>query len=115
MSEPLDTLLYAIVKAYADKIYKKPSAYKSGFIVKTYKELGGRYKKSKKNKNEGLLRWFAEKWTNQRGEEGYKYKSDIYRPNIKISDETPKTFKELSDEKIKKARRDKLKKGRAKF
>jgi hypothetical protein len=27
----------------ADKIYSKPSAYKSGYIVKKYKELGGTY------------------------------------------------------------------------
>jgi hypothetical protein len=28
----------------ADKIYEKSSAYKSGYIVKKYKEMGGRYK-----------------------------------------------------------------------
>ena len=27
----------------ADEIYEKPSAYKSGYIVKKYKELGGKY------------------------------------------------------------------------
>jgi len=32
----LDQDLYNKVKLYADTIYKKPSAYKSGFIVKTY-------------------------------------------------------------------------------
>jgi hypothetical protein len=35
----------------ADKIYKKPSAYKSDYIVKTYKELGGRYKDDNETKN----------------------------------------------------------------
>ena len=39
----LDQALYDLVKKRADEIYKKPSAYKSGYIVKTYKELGGRY------------------------------------------------------------------------
>ena len=29
--------LYNKVKQEADKIYKKPTAYKSGWIVKTYK------------------------------------------------------------------------------
>ena len=31
--------LYDLVKQQADKIYKKPSAYKSGYIVKTYKTI----------------------------------------------------------------------------
>ena len=30
-----------------------------------------------KTKKQGLRRWFREKWVNQRGEIGYKYKSDI--------------------------------------
>jgi len=34
--------LYEKVKFIADNLYDKPSAYKSGFIVKTYKELGGK-------------------------------------------------------------------------
>jgi hypothetical protein len=41
--------LYNKVKQIADEKYPKPSAYKSGFIVKTYKSMGGTYsgKKSK--------------------------------------------------------------------
>ena len=34
MPTPADQSLYNKVKAYADTIYTKPSAYKSGFIVK---------------------------------------------------------------------------------
>lgn len=41
---PKDKNLYNKVKAEADKVYGKPSAYKSGWIVKTYKERGGEYK-----------------------------------------------------------------------
>ena len=41
MSEPADKDLYKRVKMYADMVYDKPSAYKSGYIVKKYKELGG--------------------------------------------------------------------------
>ena len=52
--------LYDKVKLYADQIYKKPSAYKSGFIVKTYKRLGGTY--SDDNKQKPLARWYNERW-----------------------------------------------------
>ena len=38
----IDKELYDFVKQKADEVYKKSSAYKSGCIVKTYKELGGR-------------------------------------------------------------------------
>ena len=38
----LDPELYAKAERKADRIYDKPSAYKSGFIVKEYKFLGGR-------------------------------------------------------------------------
>ena len=46
------------------------------------------------------------------GEVGYKSKSDIYRPNIRITKDTPTTFKELSDNEIKVGRRKKLLHGR---
>ena len=48
MNIPMNMNLYNKVKEQADKIYKKPSAYKSGYIVKKYKELGGTYS-GKKN------------------------------------------------------------------
>ena len=41
MPQPKDKALYDKVKKMADEIYKKPSAYKAGKIVKKYKELGG--------------------------------------------------------------------------
>ena len=63
-------------------------------LVKEYLANGGSYA-GHTNKNEGLKRWFAEKWTNQRGETGYKFTSDVYRPNIKVSKNTPVTFSEL--------------------
>ena len=68
--------------------------------------------KGKKQKKKGLNRWFKEKWVNQRGKTGYKYKNDIYRPTIRISKKTPKTFKELSKKRIKRARSKKYRKGR---
>jgi hypothetical protein len=49
MNVPLDEKLYQQVKKMADIIFVKPSAYKSGWIVKTYKKQGGEYSGSKKN------------------------------------------------------------------
>lgn len=111
--EILDPELYEVAKEVANKKYKKQSAYKSGFIVKLYKALGGRYSGKKKEK-EGLSRWFAEDWRNIRGTTGYKFKSDIYRPTKRVSKTTPKTFSELTEKEIKKARREKAKTGKVK-
>lgn len=50
MAEPTNKKLYEKVKKQADKKFDKPSAYKSGWIVKQYKSLGGNYKGKKTNK-----------------------------------------------------------------
>ena len=84
----IDTELYNLVKQKADKLYLKSSAYKSGYIVKKYKELGGRYKDDNKPKN--LKRWFQEKWMDV-GHQEYP----VYRPTIKINKNTPLTINEI--------------------
>ena len=106
-------MIYDAAKAEADRRFKKPSAYKSGFIVRLYKEMGGKYS-GVKPKKKGLTRWFKEKWTNQSGLTGYRSKSDVYRPNIRVSKETPKTFSELTEKELKKAQKEKAKTGRKK-
>jgi hypothetical protein len=53
--------IYEQAKKIANDTYSKPSAYKSGFIVKKYKELGGTYSDDNKPKN--LKRWYKEKWS----------------------------------------------------
>lgn len=58
----LDADLYRKSKTKADASYEKPSAYKSAFLVKTYKELGGRLKEEKKPS--GLTRWARADWKN---------------------------------------------------
>jgi len=117
--KPVDIKLYNKTKKQIYKKYPKHSAYRSGILVKTYKiNFKKKYgtKKSpylgKKTEKKGLNRWFKEKWVNQRGEVGYKYKNDIYRPSKRITNKTPKTHKELSKNKIKKARITKYRKGR---
>ena len=114
MSVPTDKKLYEKVKAEIYKKYPKHSAYRSGLLVKEYKSQGGKYS-GKENQSTGLNRWFREEWKNQRGETGYKYKSDVYRPTKKIDKhKTPATFNELSKKELESARREKAKKGRVK-
>lgn len=117
--EPTDQNLYNNVKKQIYKKIPKHSAYRSGIVVQTYKKkFSNKYgnKKSpykgKKTKKKGLARWFKEKWVNQRGEIGYKYKSDVYRPSKRITTKTPTTYKELTKKQIKKARKEKYKTGR---
>ena len=92
MNKPNDKALYEKAKLIADKTYKKPSAYKSGFIVKTYKDLGGTY--TGQQKNIGLKRWFAEKWQDinpNKSETTYP----VYRPTIRVNKKTPLTINEI--------------------
>ena len=120
MAIPEDQKMYDRVKAKIYKKYPKHSAYRSGLLVKEYKEaFKKKYgKKSpykgKKKKNAPLSRWMQEKWRNQRGEVGYKKKGDVYRPTKRISKKTPATFKELSKKELKEAQKEKKKTGRVK-
>jgi len=113
MSQPTDKKLYEKIKEEVYKKYPKHSAYRSGHLVREYKKAGGKYK-GKESQTTGLNRWFSENWTNTRNETGYKYKSDVYRPNKRITPKTPTTFKELSKKEIESARREKAKTGKVK-
>ena len=106
MAIPSNKELYEKIKKQIISKHPQHSAYRSGLIVKAYKEAGGTYEGTKPTKT-GLKRWFDEQWSNQRGEVGYKYKSDIYRLNIRITKDTPTTFKELTNKEIKEGRRKK--------
>ena len=117
---PVDSKLYEKVKKEIYEKIPKHSAYRSGHLVKRYRTV---FKKKYGNKSpytckykqktkKGLGRWFKEEWVNQRGEVGYKYKNDIYRPRYRITKKTPITHNELTKKEIKKARRTKYKKGR---
>jgi hypothetical protein len=108
---PNDEKLYNKTKKYIYKKYPKHSAYRSGLLVQEYKKRFSK-KYGKKSVKKGLGRWFREKWVNQRGEIGYRYKSDVYRPSKRITKKTPKTYKELSKQQIKKARSKKYRIGR---
>lgn len=86
--KPKNLLLYNKAKMIADKIYKKPSAYKSGFIIKKYKEMGGEFEET--NEPKLLKRWFKEKWGDIGGKD-----YPVYRPSKRISKDTPLTIDEI--------------------
>ena len=90
----LDEELYNLVKRKADAIYSKPSAYKSGFIVMTYKSLGGKY--ANDNKEKDLKRWFKEDWKDI-GNKDYP----VYRPTKRINKHTPLTLDEIDKNNLK--------------
>jgi hypothetical protein len=85
--------LYEEVKRQADTIYSKPSAYKSGFIVKKYKELGGTYSGDEPKK---LKQWFKEEWKDVGGQE-----YPVYRPSVRINKTTPLLASEISPSNLK--------------
>ena len=91
----VDTELYDLVKKHADEVYKKSSAYKSGYIVKTYKSLGGRYLDDNEPRN--LQRWFSERWQDVGGED-----YPVYRPTVRINKKTPLFVSEISPSVLKK-------------
>lgn len=88
-----NTELYELVKKYADKVYSKPSAYKSGFIVKTYKERGGTYSDKKEPKK--LKQWFQERWSNV-SDKDYP----VLRPTVRVNKTTPLTVQEIDPENL---------------
>jgi len=95
MPIPIDKDLYQRVKLKADSVYKKSSAYKSGYIVKTYKELGGRY--ADDNQSKHLKRWFKEEWKDV-GNKLYP----VYRPTKRISKKTPLTVDQIDANNLRK-------------
>jgi DNA adenine methylase len=92
---PVDKALYEKAKAEVYPRYKKPSAYRSGALIKRYKELGGKFKDLKDDRP--LERWFEEEWRDI-ADEFYP----VYRPT-KIIDKnkTPLTVDEIDPENLK--------------
>ena len=95
MPIPDNKFLYEKVKRKADTIYDVPSAYKSGYIVKEYKRLGGTY--SDDGTERTLKRWFMEDWRDIGGKD-----YPVYRPTKRITEETPLTASEIDPVQAKK-------------
>lgn len=90
---PVNKKLYEKAKSIVYPRYKKPSAYRSGALVKLYKEMGGKYKDKGEKK---LARWFNEKWKDV-GNEEYP----VYRPTKRITKDTPLTVDEIDPKNLK--------------
>jgi hypothetical protein len=89
----LNPELYKQAKEIADQTYKTHGAYKSAFLVKKYKELGGEYADDGKPRN--LTRWFKEEW-----KDVANLPYPVYRPTKRVSSETPLTVNEISPESL---------------
>lgn len=103
MSNILNPKIYEKAKKDADKVYKRHSAYKSMYISKRYRELGGKYKDDKK-KMGSTDRWNKEEWvqvlpylnTGKKiacGSDNKKNK--VCRPLKRVDKNTPITIDEL--------------------
>jgi len=117
-SKPTDQKLYDRIKKKVYDQYKVHSAYRSGQLVKQYKEAfekkHGKNKKAYTGKSDKLKNWFRERWRTQEGKTTYQKKGDIFRPTKRITSKTPTTFKELSKKEIERAKREKKRTGRVK-
>jgi len=123
---PLNTKLYEKVRQMANNKFKSNRGiYRSSWMVKKYKNLGGKYS-GKKSSKSGLARWFKEDWIdlnrpikNSNGKIiGYKKcgrkssnkgKYPLCRPSKRINSKTPLTYKELDKKSILKAKKEKSK------
>ena len=117
MATPSDKALYESVNRRVYNKYPQHSAYRSGLLVKEYKEAftkkhGSRASPYIGESKNGLTRWFAEDWRNESGGIGYDSTNTLYRPTKRVSSKTPKTWSELSKSDISKAKNEKIKKGR---
>ena len=103
-SIPIDTGLYEKAKKIVYSQYTKPSAYRSGALVKKYKELGGRYKDTQPKKktidDKPLKRWFKEEWADINPDKT-KSSYPVYRPTKRITEKTPKIASEIPKKRIK--------------
>ena len=103
--------LYNEIKDKVWKMYDKPSAYRSGMLVKLYKEAGGECT-GQKTKNTQLNRWFLENWSSDKGTTNYPHENSVYRPTVRITKDTPTTVAELTPEELKRAKSMKARTGR---
>ena len=93
-AKPNDPALYEEAKAVVYPRYKKPSAYRSGALVKEYKKLGGTFS-DEPNDKKPLKRWFKEEWADVGGLD-----YPTYRPTKRITKDTPLTASEISPEEL---------------
>lgn len=90
--KPKNLDLYEEAKKIVYKQYEKPSAYRSGALIKLYKKMGGEFIDD--NKEKPLKRWFKEKWIDVnplKNSSSYP----VYRPTKRVNKKTPLTVQEI--------------------
>ena len=92
MPIPKDPRLYERARRETYARYKTPSAYRSGALVKRYKELGGTYVDD--GREATLKRWFKEKWQDVNPFKTSK-SYPVYRPTVRVNSRTPLTVYEV--------------------
>jgi len=98
----LNPKIYEKAKKIADEVYKRHSAYKSMFLVKKYKELGGKISEEGERGSK-LADWRQEQWLHvlpflKEGKKevcGSTKEKKSCRPTRKINSKTPLTLNEL--------------------
>lgn len=98
MPVPKDKKLYEKIRKEIYKIYEKPSAYRSGALVRRYKsEFKKKYGDIEPYEGDDereLQRWFEEEWTDVnpfKTSQSYP----VYRPLRRITEDTPLTLSEI--------------------
>jgi hypothetical protein len=120
MSEPVNKALYEKSKRMATEKFTSPTgAYRSMWIVRQYKKMGGTYTRRKNSSK--LERWRKEMWVDlnqQNGKGGYERcghkntqnnKYPLCRPSKTISKDTPRKYQDINESSIRKANIEKQK------
>lgn len=108
---PLDPKLYTkVVKEAKSRFKVWPSAYASGWVVKTYIARGGLYERRTSRSSSSLSRWFKEKWINVcklpkkvacgRKKASFNSRYPYCRPSKRVDSHTPRLSSELSKAEI---------------
>ena len=109
MPLPTDQTLYEEAKDFIYSKYKKNSAFRSGAVVKEYKQqFAQKYGEastpySDDNKPKKLKRWFDEKWINVNPLLNFKNADayPLFRPTKYVNSETPTLFQEIPQSRLK--------------
>lgn len=89
--------LYEKAKSIIYQRYEKPSAYRSGAVIKLYKQMGGTF--GKDNKPKPLKRWYSEIWKDV-NPKPTKNSYPVYRPTKRINKQTPLTIDEIDKDNL---------------
>ena len=106
MPRPLNPELYEKARKVVNAIYEKPSAFRSGALVKLYKHWGGRYADDHHERT--LARWFKEEWQDVNPHKT-KGSYPVFRPTVRVNKRTPLTVSEVDPSNLRRQSRRKQK------